>query len=161
MSAPATPKKTLIRRAIVALLERVRSGNGYWTEMGLNVASDRKPIQNHRAGELPRAVTVWRDTHPGKGGCVGPSFALVANFVVYVVLGGKRGDIQDLIDRTEQDVMRAVLSDLTLGGEVDVLAYVGTDTDQQVLVAEEAGAIVRAQIAVTFEVQYRATAATL
>lgn len=161
MPAPAVPRKTQIRLAIAARLQGVRSGNGYWTEIGLNVAKDRKPIQNHRASELPRAVPVWMNARPAEGGCIGPTAKVACPFVIYVVLGGPRGSIQDQVDRAEQDVTRALFSDPTLGGLIETLEYVGSDTDQQLLVAEDDGALVRAQIAVTFEAKYKTTAATL
>jgi hypothetical protein len=156
---PPTPKKSQIRAALVALLERVRSGNGYWTEMGLNVSTDRKPVQEHRAGEMPRAVVTWMGEKPIEGGCLGGMGRVSCPFVIYVVVGGPRGQIQDLIDRTEQDVKRAVFSDMTLNGTAVLVSYVGSDTDQQLLVSMDAGSQVRAQVAVTFEAQYDMTAA--
>ncbi len=161
MAAPAVPRKTQARLGLVALLERVRSGNGYWTDLGLNVRPDRKPVQAHRAGELPRAAVTWMNARPAEGGCIGPTQEVTCPFVVYAVVGGPRKDIQDLIDRTEQDIVRAVFGDHSLGGTVTNTEWLGTETDQQLLVAEDEGAMVRAQLAVTFEATYKATAATL
>lgn len=161
MTAPAVPRKTQARLALISQLGRVRSGNGYWTELGLNVSSDRKPVQEHRAGEMPRAAITWMSARPDSKGCIGPVGTVICPFVIYIVVGGPRGEIQNLIDRTEQDVLRGVFADRSLGGVVDNTEWIGSETDQQLLVSLDEGQQVRAQLALTFEATYKATASTL
>ncbi len=157
MANPATPKKTTIRRAVVARLETIRRANGYWTELGLNVAADRKPIQLHRAGELPRAAVTWGTEAPADkkyGQCLG-GVRVACPFFVYVVLGTKRAELQNAMDYVDADVKRA------LAGSIDgaiLFPWIGSATDQQLLAAEDGGAVARAQVAVTFEAVYDTTA---
>lgn len=157
MANPALPKKTQLRRALVELLKTVRTDGGYWTEMGLNVSQDRKPIQMHRASELPRAVVVW-GSEERIDGCLGGMGRAKCPFVVYVVVGGAREKIQDLVDAAEQDVKRAAWSGSLFGGLASKVTWIASESDHQLLAAEDPGAQVRAQVAVTFEVEYDLTA---
>ncbi len=104
------PKKDAIAEALVAALQGIGKGAGYWTDMGRNISRRYWLTQEVNASKLPCASVLTTETADAPTQCVGSYRERVTYVVEIWTRSLKPEDVDRDTLRAEADVKKAIFS---------------------------------------------------